>query len=132
MGRLIALLLLGLALPGSAQPTPRSYEVPGSWDLFTTDEMGNVYALRGDVLELSTPQGKSWLRNSLKTFGRISTIDAFTRRVVRPFARDLQLDHDLQMTTDQDHYLNAAVDGLIGEAGTDPRITGTGRFDLLP
>jgi ATP-dependent exoDNAse (exonuclease V) beta subunit len=48
----------------------------------------------------------------------ISTIDAFTRRVVRPFARDLQLDHDLQMTTDQDHYLNAAVDGLIGEAGT--------------
>ncbi len=54
----------------------------------------------------------------------ISTIDAFTRRVVRPFARDLQLDHDLQMTTDQDHYLNAAVDGLIGEAGTDQRITG--------
>ena len=54
----------------------------------------------------------------------ISTIDAFTRRVVRPFARDLQLDHDLQMTTDQDHYLNAAVDGLIGEAGTDLRITG--------
>ena len=32
----------------------------------------------------------------------ISTIDAFTRRITKPFARDLQLDQDLEMTTEQD------------------------------
>ncbi|MEZ4739962.1 MAG: UvrD-helicase domain-containing protein [Flavobacteriales bacterium] len=53
----------------------------------------------------------------------ISTIDAFTRRVVQPFSRDLRLDHDLRMTTEQDHYLEAAVQALIEAAGSDERIT---------
>lgn len=53
----------------------------------------------------------------------ISTIDAFTRKVVRPFTRDLRLDADLQMTTEQDHYRSRAVEALIEEAGNDARIT---------
>lgn len=53
----------------------------------------------------------------------ISTIDAFTRRVVRPFARDLQLDQDLRMTTEERYYRDSAVDALIGEAGVDPKVT---------
>ena len=53
----------------------------------------------------------------------ISTIDAFTRRVVRPFARDLQLDQDLRMTTEERYYRDRAVDALIGEAGVDPKVT---------
>ncbi len=53
----------------------------------------------------------------------ISTIDSFTRKVVQPFARDLQLDHDLRMTTEEVHYRARAVDELIAEAGIDPRIT---------
>lgn len=48
----------------------------------------------------------------------ISTIDAFTRRITRPFARDLQLDSDLEMTTEEDHYLHAAVERLL-EAAVD-------------
>lgn len=51
--------------------------VEGRFDAFTTDELGNVYALRGDELVLYDARGRSWLRNSLKTFGRISAIDAF-------------------------------------------------------
>lgn len=54
----------------------------------------------------------------------ISTIDSFTRRVVQPFARDLRLDHELRMTTEQEHYRNRAVETLIDEAGLDPSITG--------
>ncbi len=54
----------------------------------------------------------------------ISTIDAFTRRVVRPFARDLQLDHELRMTTDEVYYRERAVEQLIGEAGSDATVTG--------
>ncbi len=53
----------------------------------------------------------------------ISTIDAFTRRVVQPFARDLQLDHDLRMTTEENYYRDLAVDRLIAEVGEDERIT---------
>lgn len=53
----------------------------------------------------------------------ISTIDAFTRRVVRPFARDLRLDHDLRMTTEQTYYRERAVQALIDAAGSDERIT---------
>ena len=53
----------------------------------------------------------------------IGTIDAFTRRVVRPFARDLRLDHDLRMTTEERYYRDRAVDNLIAEAGVDPKVT---------
>lgn len=49
----------------------------------------------------------------------ISTIDAFTRRITRPFARDLQLDNDLEMTTEEDFYLQAAVDRLLEAAVED-------------
>lgn len=53
----------------------------------------------------------------------ITTIDSFTRRLVRPFARDLQLDHDLRMTTEEEHYRSLAVDSLISEVGKDATIT---------
>ena len=53
----------------------------------------------------------------------ISTIDAFTRRVVKPFARDLRLDQDLRMTTEQDYYRQEAVNAVIDRAGSDARTT---------
>lgn len=48
----------------------------------------------------------------------ITTIDAFMRRLVRPFARDLQLDQDLRMTTAQADYRARAVNELLAQAGT--------------
>lgn len=73
-----ALLSLFVALGN----TPASYAqarqvINGPVDAFTTDEMGNVYVLHGDVLELYNTKGESWLRNSVKTFGRITSLDAF-------------------------------------------------------
>lgn len=53
----------------------------------------------------------------------ISTIDAFTRRVVKPFARDLRLDQELRMTTEQEHYREQAVNAVIDKAGSDIRTT---------
>lgn len=77
----------------------------------------------GDVLR---KRAEAVLTHMLHHWGEvaISTIDAFTRRVVKPFARDLQLDHDLRMATDQAHYLERAVDELIAQAGVEPTITG--------
>ncbi|MBK7384355.1 MAG: UvrD-helicase domain-containing protein [Flavobacteriales bacterium] len=53
----------------------------------------------------------------------ISTIDAFTRRVVRPFSRDLQLDQDLRMTTEHEWYRESAVKAVIAEAGINAPLT---------
>lgn len=69
---LALLFLLGAdALPQSRRT------IEGPIDAFTTDELGNVYALQGDELALYNANGESWLRNSVKTFGRISHLDAF-------------------------------------------------------
>lgn len=62
--------------------------IPGAFDTFTTDELGNVYALRGDVLELYNPKGQLLQRNSLKTFGRIGAIDAFYSLKPMVFAQE--------------------------------------------
>ena len=76
--RLRALLpTLVLAMPVRAQVASVGHAIEGRFDAFTTDELGNVYALQGDELVLFDAKGRSWLRNSLKTFGRISAIDAF-------------------------------------------------------
>jgi len=76
--RTILLPAILMAFTAAAQDGLRIEAViPGRFDAFTTDELGNVYALRGDELALFDPQGRSWLRNSLKTFGRIAVIDAF-------------------------------------------------------
>ncbi|MFZ1689195.1 MAG: UvrD-helicase domain-containing protein, partial [Flavobacteriales bacterium] len=53
----------------------------------------------------------------------VSTIDAFMRRITKPFARDLQLDEDLEMTTEQEWYLQRAVDNLLKEAGANADLT---------
>lgn len=68
-----------LAAPAFAQDagTLGGHAIEGRFDAFTTDELGNVYALQGDELVLFDAKGRSWLRNSLKTFGRINAIDAF-------------------------------------------------------
>ncbi len=73
----LTVLAFCTALVGMAQTEPMVTVIEGRFDLFTTDEMGTVYALRGDELELFDKRGKSWLRNSVKTFGRIRTVDAF-------------------------------------------------------
>lgn len=70
-------LLLFALLAGHAIRAQYMPLIPGPVDAFTTDEMGNVYVLRGDELALYDAKGVSWIRNSVKTFGRISSIDAF-------------------------------------------------------
>lgn len=69
--------LLCFLLLGASSVAQSKVVVPGPVDAFTTDEVGNMYVLRGDELELYNAQGASWLRNSFKTFGPISHLDAF-------------------------------------------------------
>ena len=73
----LLLFLMLCSMRSTAQTGDSIRTILGHFDLFTTDELGNVYALKGDELKLFNPEGKSWLRNSLKTFGRITHIDVF-------------------------------------------------------
>lgn len=76
MRSLILLLTLPLLSLCPEQITT-TIGIKGPFDNFTTDELGNVYTLKGDVLELYDARGKRLMRNSTKTFGRVSAIDAF-------------------------------------------------------
>ena len=61
-----------------AQADTLRWSVEGSVDRFTTDELGNLYLLRGNDLDLYDQHGKHVAHNSLNTFGPISRIDAFS------------------------------------------------------
>lgn len=78
MNRIASLIVsLGIVGASAAQDDATGYVIEGRFDAFTTDEMGNVYALAGDEIRIFDTKGRSWLRNSTKTFGRIGSIDAF-------------------------------------------------------
>lgn len=53
----------------------------------------------------------------------ISTIDSFTHRLVRSFARELGIDRDFTVEIDSGAFLSEVVDRVLGEAGKDPQLT---------
>lgn len=53
----------------------------------------------------------------------ISTIDGFTHRVLRTFARDLGIPMNFEVEMETDQVLAEAVDSLISKAGTDKKLT---------
>ncbi len=72
---LLATLPWAAVLP---QETPRHWEVDAPVDLFTTDELGNLYTLSGNDLHLYSRDGAHLAHNSLNSFGPISSVDAFS------------------------------------------------------
>ncbi|TBW27028.1 exodeoxyribonuclease V subunit beta [Gramella sp. KN1008] len=53
----------------------------------------------------------------------ISTIDGFTHRVLRTFARDLGIPLNFEVELDAEQILLQAVDGLVSRAGSDEKLT---------
>ena len=53
----------------------------------------------------------------------VSTIDGFTHRVLRTFARDLGIPMNFEVELDAEQILMEAVDSLISRAGTDENLT---------
>lgn len=78
MKALLAAVLLSVPLVTSAQADTVRWSVEGRVDRFTTDELGNLYTLRGNDLDLYDQHGKHVAHNSLNTFGPITRIDAFS------------------------------------------------------
>ena len=56
-------------------------------------------------------------------FFDVSTIDKFTHRLIRTFAKDLKLPKNFEVILDTDLLLDEAVAKLINKAGTDKQLT---------
>lgn len=56
-------------------------------------------------------------------FFDISTIDGFTHRLIRTFAKDLKLPQNFEVVLDTDLLLDEAVARLLYKAGTDKKLT---------
>jgi len=65
------------------------------------------------------------LRNILNNYAgfEISTIDAFTHRIIRTFAKDLGLSTNFEIELNTLDLLNEAVERLINQAGVDKELT---------
>lgn len=66
---------------------------------------------------------KSILHNY--AFFDISTIDKFTHRLIRTFAKDLKIPQNFEVVLDTEVLLAEAVERLINRAGTDRQLTAT-------
>ncbi|WP_394906624.1 UvrD-helicase domain-containing protein [uncultured Mesonia sp.] len=53
----------------------------------------------------------------------ISTIDGFTHRLLRTFAKDLDINVNFEVELDSDLVIEEAVDRVINKAGSQPQIT---------
>tara|TARA_R110002051_G_scaffold71624_5_gene129455 strand:+ start:98749 stop:101844 length:3096 start_codon:yes stop_codon:yes gene_type:complete len=56
-------------------------------------------------------------------FFDISTIDKFTHRLIRTFAKDLKIPQNFEVVLDVDLLLQEAVERVIGKAGENPEFT---------
>ncbi|MBW2960207.1 UvrD-helicase domain-containing protein [Mesonia aestuariivivens] len=70
-------------------------------------------------------EAKIILRSILHNYAAfdVSTIDGFTHRVLRTFAKDLGLPMNFEVELNTSEILQEAVDRLISKAGTDKKLT---------
>lgn len=91
-----------------------------------TQDLINVIAaeigVKSDAIKKKSRQIIKHLIHNYAAFD-ISTIDKFTHRVIRTFARDLDLPPTFEVSLDTDNLLTEAVDALIARAGTDDVLT---------
>jgi ATP-dependent exoDNAse (exonuclease V) beta subunit len=70
-------------------------------------------------------RARKTLSHMLHNYSRlsISTIDSFTHRIVRAFAKDLQIHPDFSIEMDTDKFLEQVVDACLDEVGQDAELT---------
>ncbi len=80
-------------------------------------------------LQISTSELQKRAEQSLKkilhnyAYFDISTIDKFTHRLIRTFAKDLKLPQNFEVVLDTKLLLDEAVSRLINKAGSDAKLT---------
>lgn len=85
------------------------------------DVMGDLKLSQETLRNRSRLTLKDILHNY--AFFDVSTIDKFTHRLIRTFARDLKLPQNFEVILDNDIVLSEAVDRLIDKAGNEKQLT---------
>ncbi len=84
-----------------------------------------------EELQLTAAELKNRAKKTLKhilhnyAFFEISTIDKFTNRVIRTFAKDLQLPQNFEVVLNTDLLLSEAIDNLLSKVGEEKQLTKT-------
>lgn len=101
----------------------------GFRDAETTSENNALFKTIVEETSLSPGEIKKKSAEILKSIihnyaaFEISTIDGFTHRVLRTFARDLGIPMNFEVEMETDEVLAEAADSLISKAGTDKKLT---------
>ncbi len=76
-------------------------------------------------LETLNQKAKRTLKDILHNYGffDISTIDKFTHRLIKTFAKDLEIAQNFEVVLDTDLLLNEAIDNLLEKVGQDKGLT---------
>ena len=95
----------------------------------TGGENSGFYAILKDKVKATDEEiqkkSRFILRNILNNYAgfEISTIDAFTHRIIRTFAKDLGLSSNFEIELNTQELLSEAVDRLINQAGENNELT---------
>ncbi|EAR02923.1 UvrD-helicase domain-containing protein [Maribacter sp. HTCC2170] len=102
------------------------------FEFSNTDEVGNASVLFSDLMseldlevDALRKKAKRTLKDILHNYGffDISTIDKFTHRIIRTFAKDLKIAQNFEVVLDTDLLLSEAVDKLLEKVGQDKKMT---------
>ncbi|MEE9362371.1 MAG: UvrD-helicase domain-containing protein [Cellulophaga sp.] len=95
----------------------------------TIENASPMFLSIAEELDLSQETLQKRAKKTLKeilhnyAFFDISTIDKFTHRLIRTFAKDLKLPQNFEVVLDVDLLLSEAVDRLLDKAGSDEQLT---------
>jgi len=102
-------------------------------DAFSSTPISNderpMFQLLAEDLKISQEELRIRSKKTLKAilhnyaYFDISTIDKFTHRLIRTFAKDLKLPQNFEVVLDKELIRDEAVNRLIDKAGTDKKIT---------
>ena len=101
----------------------------GSLFDFSRDTSSSMFLDISEELDLDIVtlqrKAKATLKEILHNYAffDISTIDKFTHRLIRTFAKDLKLPQNFEVVLDTDLLLDEAVSKLINKAGRDQKLT---------
>lgn len=99
------------------------------FDFGTTKNQGTLFHEICQDLSISNEQLQQRSKLVLKrilhnySFFEVSTIDKFNHKIIKTFARDLQLSQNFEVELDIEMLLEVAVGQLLERAGTDKELT---------